>query len=131
MPQTVLVTSKGHTEAELRPYRDAGADIMLVSQSTGNLDLLAALKELASRNLHYVLLEGGSLLGGAMLRKGLIDRLMLFVAPKLLGGQGRGLLAGAGADSMADAFALKHLNARKVDTDILLEGEVLNVHRPD
>ena len=115
----------------LRPYRDAGADIMLVSQAAGSLDLIATLKELASRNLHYVLLEGGSLLGGAMLRAGLIDRLMLFVAPKLLGGQGRGLLTGSGVDAMADAFALKHLNARKVDTDILLEGEVLNVHRPD
>ena len=129
--QTVLVTSENHTEAELRPFRDAGADIMLVSQTEESVDLLTTLKELASRNLHYVLLEGGSLLGGAMLRAGLIDRLMLFVAPKLLGGQGRGLLAGAGVDSMADAFALKHLNARKVDTDILLEGEVLNVHRPD
>ena len=129
--QTVLVTSDAYAEADLRPYRDAGADIMLVSQATGRLDLIAALKALASRNLHYVLLEGGSLLGGAMLRAGLIDRLMLFVAPKLLGGQGRGLLTGSGVDAMADAFALKQLDARKVDTDILLEGEVLNVHRPD
>ena len=129
--QTLLVTSETHTEADLRPYRDAGIDIMLVGRTAGTLDLLATLKELASRNLHYVLLEGGSLLGGAMLRAGLIDRLMLFVAPKLLGGQGRGLLAGAGVDAMADAYALKHLNSRKVDTDILLEGEVLNVHRPD
>ena len=129
--QTILVTAETHTEADLRPYRDVGADIILVSQTAGSLDLLATLKELANRNLQYILLEGGSLLGGAMLRARLVDRLMLFVAPKLLGGQGRGLLAGAGVDSMADAFALKHLNARKVDTDILLEGEVLNVHRPD
>ena len=129
--QTILVTAETHTEADLRPYRDVGADIILVSQTAGSLDLLATLKELANRNLQYILLEGGSLLGGAMLRARLVDRLMLFVAPKLLGGQGRGLLAGAGVDSMADAFALKHLNASKVDTDILLEGEVLNVHRPD
>jgi diaminohydroxyphosphoribosylaminopyrimidine deaminase/5-amino-6-(5-phosphoribosylamino)uracil reductase len=118
-------------DVDLRPYREAGADIILVSRAAGSLDLIATLKALASRNLHYVLLEGGSLLGGAMLRAGLIDRLMLFVAPKLLGGQGRGLLTGSGVDVMADAFALKHLSARKVDTDILLEGEVLNVYRPD
>ena len=129
--QTVLVTLEAHAEADLRPYRDAGADIVRVREVEGSLDLTAALEELANRNLYYILLEGGILLGGAMLRAGLIDRLMLFVAPKILGGQGRGLLAGAGVDSMADAFALKNLNARKVDTDILLEGEVLNVHRPN
>jgi diaminohydroxyphosphoribosylaminopyrimidine deaminase/5-amino-6-(5-phosphoribosylamino)uracil reductase len=129
--QTFLVTSEAHTEADLRPYREAGADIIPVGQAAGRLDLPAALKELASRNLHYILLEGGSHLAGAMLRAALIDRLMLFVAPKILGGQGLGLLAGAGVNSMADAFALKQLNARKIDTDILLEGEVLNVHRPD
>ena len=129
--QTVLVTSEAHADVDLRPYREAGADIILVSRAAGSLDLIATLKALASRNLHYVLLEGGSLLGGAMLRAGLIDRLMLFVAPKLLGGQGQGLLTGSGVDVMADAFALKHLSARKVDTDILLEGEVLNVYRPD
>jgi diaminohydroxyphosphoribosylaminopyrimidine deaminase/5-amino-6-(5-phosphoribosylamino)uracil reductase len=129
--QTILVTSEKHTDKDLRPYRDAGAQVVLVSQTAGELSLLTTLQELANRNLHYILLEGGSLLGGAMLRAGLVDRLMLFVAPKILGGQGRGLLAGSGAKTMADAFALKHLNARKVDTDILLEGEVLDVYRPD
>lgn len=128
---TLLVTSQNHTEEALSPYREAGADILVVADSAGKLDLSAALKELAGRNLHYLLLEGGSVLGGAMLRAGLIDRVMLFIAPKLLGGRGRGLLAGEGVDRMADALTLNHLDARKVDTDILLEGEVQNVHRSD
>ena len=128
---TLLVTSPNHTEATLRPYRDAGADVMIVKESAGHLDLPAALKSFASRNLHYILLEGGSQLGGAMLRAGLVDRLMLFVAPKLVGGEGRGLLAGQGAATMAEALTLKNLDARKIDTDILLEGEVHNVYRPD
>ncbi len=128
---TLLVTSQSHTEEVLTPYREAGADILVVAESAGKLDLSAALQALAGRNLHYLLLEGGSILGGAMLRAGLIDRLMLFIAPKLLGGQGRGLLAGEGVDRMADALTLNHLDARRVDKDILLEGEVHNVHRPD
>ncbi len=111
---------------------EPGVEILTVAESAGKFDLPAALKLLADRhNLHYLLLEGGSILGGAMLRAGLVDRVMLFIAPKLLGGRGRGLLAGEGVDRMAEALTLKHLDARKVDTDILLEGEVLNVHRPD
>lgn len=130
--RTLLVTSHVHAEVALRPFRQPGVEILTVAESAGKLDLPAAMKSLAGRhNLHYILLEGGGILGGAMLRTGLVDRVMLFIAPKLLCGQGRGLLTGAGVDRMADALTLKHLDARKVDADILLEGEVLNVHRPD
>lgn len=129
--RTILVTSADHSEDVLRPYRDTGADIMIIEHCSGALDLTAVVSELARLNLHYILLEGGSHLGGAMLRAGLVDRLMIFVAPKLLGGSGRGLLAGAGASSMAEALKVENLSVRMVDTDVLLEGEVQHVHRSD
>jgi riboflavin biosynthesis pyrimidine reductase len=56
---------------------------------------------------------------------------MVFVAPKLLGGTGRGLLEGPGVGAMDEAFKLSGLKARQVGMDILIEGEVHNVHRPD
>ncbi len=129
--QTLLVTSQDRSEDDLNLYRVAGVDIIKVEQTADGLDLRAALAELARRNLQYILLEGGSTLGGAMLRAGLVDRPMIFVAPKILGGPGRGLLVGEGVSSMAEALSLKNLNARKIDTDILLEGEVHHVYRPD
>ena len=129
--RTLFVTSSEHSEADLRPYGDVGVDIVSVEKTPDGLDLRAALVEIASRNLQYLLLEGGSLLSGAMMRAGLVDRLMIFVAPKILGGQGRGLLSGDGAASMAESLTLKNLKARKIDMDILLEGEVQHVHRPD
>lgn len=122
--RTILVTSSDHAEEALLPYRDVGADIVLSEQKSGSLDLTAVLSVLASHDLHYILLEGGSHLGGAMIRSGLVDRLMVFVAPKLLGGFGRGLLAGTGASCMAEAIKIEGLTVRTIDTDILLEGEV-------
>ena len=129
--RAILVTASDHSAADLQPYRAAGADIIQVSRSADGLDLPAALTELGKRDLQHLLLEGGSVLGGAMLRAGLVDRLMIFVAPKLLGGVGRSLLAGEGVAGMGDALKVLNLSARQVGTDILLEGEVQNVHRSD
>jgi diaminohydroxyphosphoribosylaminopyrimidine deaminase/5-amino-6-(5-phosphoribosylamino)uracil reductase len=66
-----------------------------------------------------------------MLRAGLVDRMMVFIAPKMLGGAGRGLFAGEGVASISEAFSLMNVRIRQIDTDILIEGEVQYVHRPD
>ncbi len=129
--KTVLVTASDHAEAVLQPYRVVGADIIQVSRNDDGLDLSAAMIELVKMNLHSILLEGGSVLGGAMLRADLVDQVMVFVAPKMIGGKGRDLLAGDGVTSISDAWSLINLRARQIDTDILIEGEVQHVHRPD
>ncbi|MCK4508433.1 MAG: bifunctional diaminohydroxyphosphoribosylaminopyrimidine deaminase/5-amino-6-(5-phosphoribosylamino)uracil reductase RibD [Desulfuromonadales bacterium] len=129
--KVLLVTSSEHTELALQPYADAGVEIIQVTRNADGLDLAGALAELGKRSLQYLLLEGGSVLGGAMMRAGLVDRVMIFVAPKLLGGVGRSLLAGDGVATISEAFSLINLRARQVDTDILIEGEVHHVHRTD
>lgn len=129
--KTVLMTTSDHTEAALQDYRAVGVEIIQVSRDDNGLDLPAAMIALGKMNLHSLLLEGGSILGGAMLRADLVDQVMIFVAPKMLGGDGRSLLAGEGVASISDAWSLINLHARQIDTDILIEGEVQHVHRPD
>ncbi|MDT8443732.1 MAG: bifunctional diaminohydroxyphosphoribosylaminopyrimidine deaminase/5-amino-6-(5-phosphoribosylamino)uracil reductase RibD [Desulfuromonadales bacterium] len=129
--KTILVTASDHSESALLPYQTGGTEILQVARNAGTLDLTAALAELGKRHLHYLLLEGGSVLGGAMLRAGLVDRIMVFIAPKMLGGAGRSLFAGRGVASISEAFSLMNLRIRQIDTDILIEGEVQYVHRPD
>jgi len=129
--QAVLVTAQTHAEKVLQPYRAVGVDVIKVAANADGLDLPAALVELGKKDLQYLLLEGGSVLAGAMARAGLIDRFMIFVAPKLLGGVGHSLLAGMGTSSMNTAMPLQNLRARQVGTDILIEGEIKHVYRSD
>ncbi len=120
----ILVTDCDHPEMELRPFLERGVEVVQVARSTDALDLRAALAELARRDIHHLLLEGGNILAGAMLRAGLIDRVMLFIAPLLLGGHGRGLFAGSTVDEIGRAFRLTDMTVSRVDEDILVEGEV-------
>jgi len=129
--KAILVTSSAHNAIALQPYRDLNVEIIQVESTKTGLDLSAALVALGKKNLQHLLLEGGSVLGGAMMRAGLVDRVMIFVAPKILGGVGRSLLSGEGVATISEAFPLMNMRVRQVDTDILIEGEVQHVHWSD
>jgi diaminohydroxyphosphoribosylaminopyrimidine deaminase/5-amino-6-(5-phosphoribosylamino)uracil reductase len=100
-----------------------GSELELRSGPLG--DELAAL---AAEGVQSLLLEGGPTLAGAFLRAGLVDKLLLFVAPKLAGGDGApSLLAGPAVERMADAMAVTRLTCEPVGEDVLLTAYV---HEP-
>ena len=80
------------------------------------------LARLARENVQSLLLEGGPTLAGAFFRAGLVDKLLLFVAPKLSGVEGPGLVA-----ALPEAVTLSRLSARPVGQDVLLTAYV---HEP-
>jgi diaminohydroxyphosphoribosylaminopyrimidine deaminase/5-amino-6-(5-phosphoribosylamino)uracil reductase len=93
-----------------------GSDLELVSGPLGE-----ELARLAGEEVQSLLLEGGPTLAGAFLRAGLIDKLLLFVAPKLVGGDDAPpLFAGPGAHALADAILVGELEVERVGDDLLL-----------
>jgi diaminohydroxyphosphoribosylaminopyrimidine deaminase/5-amino-6-(5-phosphoribosylamino)uracil reductase len=83
------------------------------------------LSRLAKEGVQALLLEGGPTLARAFLRARLIDKLLLFIAPKVIGGDDApSLFAGAGARTLADAVAIHGLEARAVGEDVLLTAYV-------
>lgn len=124
-PGCSLVTGCRHTEDALKPYRDVGVTIIQVEEVDGHLDLRAAMEVLGQKNLQTILLEGGSILAGAMLRANLVDRLMFFLAPLLLGGHdGRVPFRGSGVEQLSAAHRLHDVRVSRIAGDILVEGEV-------
>jgi diaminohydroxyphosphoribosylaminopyrimidine deaminase/5-amino-6-(5-phosphoribosylamino)uracil reductase len=81
----------------------------------------AALALLQAEGVDGVLLEGGPGLAGAFLARGLVDKLALFLAPKLLG-EGRGLLEGFGVERMAEALGLRLRRREWLGDDLWLEA---------
>jgi diaminohydroxyphosphoribosylaminopyrimidine deaminase/5-amino-6-(5-phosphoribosylamino)uracil reductase len=70
-----------------------------------------------------LLLEGGSQLSGSFLDQRLIDKILLFLSPKLIGDPlAPGIFSGAGVASLKEAIPIKDLKFRKIGEDILIEG---------
>jgi diaminohydroxyphosphoribosylaminopyrimidine deaminase/5-amino-6-(5-phosphoribosylamino)uracil reductase len=87
-------------------------------------DAAEGLRALGARGVTSVLVEGGAELASGLLRAGLVDALALFVAPVVLGGDGRALLGSLGVEALADAPRLRDLRSRPVGPDVLLEAEL-------
>ncbi len=121
-----VVTEKGHCGQQER-LRRAGAQIITLPPRRGNrpgLDLEALLEALAERAINEVLLEAGPTLSGAMVAAGLVDELVIYMAPHLMGSEARGLFHLPGLTTMAQRIALDILDIRSVGRDIRITAQL-------
>ncbi|MBC7545628.1 MAG: RibD family protein [Candidatus Sericytochromatia bacterium] len=94
-----------------------------LDDGTGQVDLPGLLRRLKSTGTDVLLLEGGSRLNGAMLAAGLVDHVLIFIAPKLAG-EGPTPIQGWSLDRMADAVQLQDMTVRPIGDDLLIHGVV-------
>ena len=93
--------------------------------SDSKIDLAAVLDELGSRGLHNVMIEAGAGLAGAFVESRLVDKVAVFIAPKIIGGnEAPGPLAGLGISAINDALVMENITHTVIDGDILIEGFV-------
>ncbi len=107
-----------HNESAAVPGELAGGDVELLALpgEEGGLDLRALVDQLSRRECNEILVESGPRLAGAFLRAGLLDELVVYMAPALMGDRARPLLD-LPLDTMADKIGLRLEDARRVGDD--------------
>ena len=95
----------------------AGAEVVRLPQGADAIDLHALMSLLAERQINEVLLETGAILSGAVLHAGMIDELVIYMAPKLMGDGAKGLFHTPGLERLADAVSLDIQDIRAVGND--------------
>jgi len=96
-------------------------EIIQVSKDDGHVDLKEAFKELGKKGITSILVEGGQHLSSALLRRGLVDKVFVFISPKLLGAGTRSVL-NIGINRMSEIAGLKEVSWEQVGDDMLLTG---------
>lgn len=127
----IAVTRKAPPE-KIKRLLARGVEVVETAEREGRVDLIDLMRQLGARGIQSLLLEGGATLDSAALQARVVDRVMFFFAPILLGGSdGRALFDGVGAARLADAVRLTDLRVERFGDDVLIEGEIIDVHRPD
>lgn len=122
--KTLIVTACD--EADVREQVEAtGAEVLVLPNGHDAIDLYALMDELAKRQVNEILLETGATLSGAVLHAGLIDELVVYMAPKLMGDGARPLFRTPGLECMADAVELNIRDVRAVGSDWRITADVI------
>ena len=124
-PGPVLVASAGASEERTAGLCAAGAQVVSVPSGNGSVDLQALLKVLGEREITSVMVEGGGRLVGSLFDLGLVDKVIAYIAPVVLGGRDSPTpVAGAGAASMEEALRLKRTRIDVIGQDVVMTGYV-------
>jgi diaminohydroxyphosphoribosylaminopyrimidine deaminase / 5-amino-6-(5-phosphoribosylamino)uracil reductase len=114
----VLVATAVSDAARSRALADKGASVVVVPDGQGKVDLAALMAELGKRGMNEVLVEAGINLNSALLRAGLVDELLIYLAPHLLGDAGRGMLDLGAVTQMQERLALDVRETRMIGPDL-------------
>lgn len=114
----VLVAGAVDDRVRIAALGAAGAEVFVQPNAGGKVDLAALMAELARRGINEVHAEAGCKLNGSLLREGLVDELLLYLAPCLIGDDAQGLFNLAALTSLADRRHLAIRDLRQIGGDI-------------
>jgi diaminohydroxyphosphoribosylaminopyrimidine deaminase/5-amino-6-(5-phosphoribosylamino)uracil reductase len=124
-PTLVVTTPRADEQARAKLHA-AGAEVVAVPAAGPNqqVDLKQTLRLLGNRGLLSVLVEGGGEVNGAFFDGGLVDGVVVFLAPIVIGGrEAASAVGGEGAQRIQDAFRLANLEITRIGEDLMVSGE--------
>ena len=120
---TLIAVTENAPLEKINALKSAGADVLTIEQREGRVCLSALMRELGRKEITSVLIEGGGEINAAALQAGIVDKLMFFIAPKLIGGKDApGPIGGVGIARLVEAFELRDAKISQIGVDFLIEG---------
>ncbi len=127
---TVVVTTSHAAKNRIAALEAAGVEVVRCRSKRGRIAMRDVLRVLGGRGLLSVLVEGGASIAGQFLQQRLVDRLLVFFAPKLIGADGRPMLDALGVRRMSEAIATGPLRIRRFAADVLVATHMGDRHEP-
>jgi diaminohydroxyphosphoribosylaminopyrimidine deaminase/5-amino-6-(5-phosphoribosylamino)uracil reductase len=119
---TIIACGLNADSHKINRLRQTGAEIIELEMTDRGVNLRQLMKELFKRGITLLLVEGGARIHGSFLKERLIDKVTMFVAPKLIGGSGPTPVGGPGFSRMGDAVELQNIDVEMFGDDVAITG---------
>ncbi|WMJ79929.1 bifunctional diaminohydroxyphosphoribosylaminopyrimidine deaminase/5-amino-6-(5-phosphoribosylamino)uracil reductase RibD [Clostridium sp. MB40-C1] len=124
--KTIIVVTDKADKEKIDTIKRKGAEIIVTPENNGRVDLAYLMDELGRRDIDSVLLEGGSTLNFSALNEKIVDKVITFIAPKLIGGENsKTPVGGEGIAYMKDAIKLHNIKINTFGEDVMIEGKII------
>ncbi len=125
-PDTALLAVGESIDPERKAaFAGLGVGMLELPSKEGLVDLRRLLKVLGEREITSVLVEGGGILLGSLFDEGLVDKVVAFVAPMIIGGgEAKTAVAGEGVGKVVEAIKLERISVEKFGEDLMISGYI-------
>ncbi|MGI9205993.1 MAG: bifunctional diaminohydroxyphosphoribosylaminopyrimidine deaminase/5-amino-6-(5-phosphoribosylamino)uracil reductase RibD [Woeseiaceae bacterium] len=130
-PSARMLSLKGETlvfciaDENRSPLEDHGAEVVMLRAQDGRPDLTSVLEHLGKRGINDVLVEAGPTLAGGILTHGLVDELVIYQAPHIMGSETRGMVATPMWHALNQRLDLEILDTRRIGADLRITAKPL------
>ncbi|WP_129599117.1 bifunctional diaminohydroxyphosphoribosylaminopyrimidine deaminase/5-amino-6-(5-phosphoribosylamino)uracil reductase RibD [Anaerophilus nitritogenes] len=123
--KTIIATTDAVPTEKIKSIQDTGAQVLITPSKDRQVDLSYLMKILGEKGIDSILLEGGGTLNFSALQEGIIDQVISFIAPKIIGGKNALTpVEGQGFSFMKDALSLHHIEIQHFHEDIMLKAYI-------
>ena len=121
--KVIIATTNKAPKHKIDKLQNKGARILVLKPKKGLVDLKELMKELGKSEIASVMIEGGAELSGNAIKEGIVDKLLIFTAPKIIG-NGLGPIKNLGIKKVNKAINLRNILTKKIGNDLLVEGDL-------
>jgi diaminohydroxyphosphoribosylaminopyrimidine deaminase/5-amino-6-(5-phosphoribosylamino)uracil reductase len=123
--KTIIAASKTASKNKIEKIKKTGAEIILLKTKNNRIPLAQLMKELGKIGITSLMMEGGSEIAASALKEGIVDKVVFFIAPKIITGRdAKSSIGGEGIKKINEAILLKDVSVKRVGEDIMVEGYV-------
>ncbi len=117
----IIATTGKASKNDIKKMQQKGVNVITAKSKNGMVNLQELMKQLGKHEITSVMIEGGSELNSTAIKAGVVDKMLIFTAPKIIG-NGLGAIGNLGIKKIDKAINLKNPVCRRIGKDMLVEG---------
>ncbi|MBI3600095.1 MAG: bifunctional diaminohydroxyphosphoribosylaminopyrimidine deaminase/5-amino-6-(5-phosphoribosylamino)uracil reductase RibD [Nitrospinae bacterium] len=121
--RVIIAAAKRADDKKVSALKEKGVDVLIIEGNEERVNLLKLMEDLGKREITSIMIEGGSELNSSAIEAGIVDKVIFFIAPRIIGGKdGISSVGGRGIVKLEDSLNIRDVNVDRIGSDIVVEG---------